>query len=307
MAAHMFAKYHASAFNALTPVQNVMLPEDAWRLLTDEVVDVARERRQGVADLVSRGMVSDAGDLGTHVVEWQEHGDQEAATVSMDGRNRGAFDQASYTLKGAPVPIIHKDFDFDLRKILAARRSGRALDVTEGQLAAQVVAEAEEDMLFNGFSGIQWGGWTIYGYTTVVGRTPEATAKDFGTVTNIHEKFELMLAAGFAANHYGPWLFYVSLTQYNQMLAIIADTGGKTALQLIKEMEGVEDVKFSQRLTDEVIGVEMNRVVVDLAIAEDIRTVQWENPGGFSTGMRVMSAKVPRIKQPAGIIHGTSI
>ncbi|MCH8851087.1 MAG: encapsulin [Planctomycetes bacterium] len=311
MAAHLFAKYHSSVFNSLTPSfgprSNAILPEDSWRLLTDEIVQVARRRLNGVADLVSRGLTSDAGDLGTFVVNWQTVTDQVAASVSMDGRTQQAHDQQVNTLKGAPVPVIHKDFEFDLRSILAARRAGVPLDTSHGVRAGRLVADKEEDMLMNGATSIQWGGFKIDGYTSHDDRLTETTSKDFGTLANVYAKVLLVIDKLNINNHFGPFLVYISTTQFNEAQEIHTDGSGQRGIDRILKIGGVEDVRSSAFLTDELVAVEMLSDVIDLAIAEDLRTVQWDNPGGMSTGMRVFSAKVPRIKDPKGICHGTNI
>lgn len=309
--AHMFAKYHSSPWNALSPRENALLPLEATRLLTDEVIQVARRRLNGVSDLVSRGLTRDAGNVGNYTIQWQTITDLENAEINMDGRAVAPGEQPGYGTAGVPMPIIHKDFELDFRQVMASQNAGAPLDTTLAQRSAQIVADGIENMLFNG-SDLVYAGLPIYGYTTHPNRITETTALGFDTIGNVTAKILLMIAAASAKNHFGPFVLYVSPVQYAEMLAFHTDGSGQTALQRALQIEGLEAIKQSNFLAaGSAVLVEMLATTVQLAIAEDIRTNQWDNPGGLSTGLRIWAAQVPILKVDSasqmGIVHGTGI
>lgn len=329
-AARLYAKQAASTWNWATApfiggkrnpyvandqfgFANSLLGEDDWRILTDEVVQVARKARPAVNDLKSRGLVYPLPDIGVYQVDWQKFSDLEAATVSMSLQGNMQRDQGQFSREGVPIPIIHKDFRFDIRDILASRRGGNPLDTTHISIATQLVAEKEESILMAGDSTIVFQSNTLYGYTTHPNVLTETTSKDFGTASNITDKFALVIAALRLKNHTGPFVVYLHPTQYGEMKAPRTTTDSTTMMEFtLKQHPEIEAIKESQFVTAATgVVVEMNRMNVDLAIAQDVTVVQWDDPSGAAVNIRVMSSMAPRIKTDAaaqaGILYMTAI
>lgn len=169
-------------------------------------------------------------------------------------------------------------------------------------------------MLISG-STVVAGGYPIYGYLTFPDRTVVATAADWGTVALIYPSVLEMVAAEVADFHYGPYMLYVNPTQYAESAQLVgAGAPGVTAQQLIESHPQILALKQDFAVTDgTAIMVDMSAIgqSVDLAIAQDIGTIQWEERGGMVTQFLVFSAQVPRIKSDiegrSGIVIHTGI
>lgn len=292
--------------------QSLLSYED-WLYQTGEIVQVARKARPAINDLMSRGLTMPLPDIGVYQVEWQKFTDLEPAVASMSLQGNMQRDQGQFSRESVPVPIIHKDFRFDIRDILASRRGGAPLDTTHGSIAAQLVSEKAEQILMNGDSTIVFQSSTLYGYTTHPSTLTETTSKDFGTASNITDKFALVIAALRLKNHTGPFVVYLHPTQYGEMKAPRTTTDSTTMMEFtLKQHPEIEAIRESQWVTAATgVVVEMNRATVDLAIAQDVTTVQWDDPDGSGVNMRVMMAVTPRIKADAagqtGVLYMTNI
>jgi hypothetical protein len=284
---------------------NALVPEDSWRQMTADIINVAQKRQSLLPRLAAAGLVDTIDNIGVMITTWHSATDQDAASLSMDGRGR-VYDEQELTLKGAPVPIYHKDFEFGFRQIMTSGNAGADLSLNHGVMAGLKVAQREEEVAMNGAS-VKWGGFTLEGLTNATGRLTEATAQDWGTATNIELKLLAMTDLARTNNHTGPFELWVAVTQFNEMQKRLADGSDATGMSVALGIDGIEAVHPSNDLTDEVVMVEMSPLVVKVGIAEDIRTIQWETPGGFSTVMRVFSAKTLKIFDSTGIVHGTAI
>lgn len=286
------------------------LPVDAERLLEQTIVNVALRTRNAVNDLVSRGKVRALPDIGVITDQWKEISNQDPASVSMELAGGPTDQRQTFTTAGTPIPIIQQKFSFELRELLGAARSGTPLDTTHAARAAQMVAEAEENLLINGKT-LNVGGYSFYGYRTHPQRQTQ-TGADFGTVSNVLVTFNNCMDKLRQANKFGQTIFYVAPTQFAQMLVDHKAESDKTALQRVLELPGVADVKYNPFVPDgEMVGVVMDNEDVDLAIAQNVTSVPWETEGGAIQHWRVFSSLAPRLKKDAanqiGIVHATSI
>jgi uncharacterized linocin/CFP29 family protein len=286
---------------------------DEWKDIDRRVIDVATERLVGIADLISCGLTHNLGSVGLTTSQWDRSSDMTEAQISMSGITTGENDAMVFESQAVPVPIIHKDFELNWRRLEASRRFGTSLDVAQGAIAARVVAEKSEDMLFGGAS-IQVDGNTIYGYTTHPHRNTVTLSEQWTAVgktgAEILADVQAMLAAARADNMHGPFTLYVP-GEYETRLdddynPATSDT--RTIRQRIMQLNGIQDIKVADRLTNHnVLLVQLDSNVVDLAIAQDINTVQWDAKGGLQSMFKVMAIWVPRIKSDydgkSGIVH----
>ena len=79
---HAFAAQDLSV-NALRT--NGLLRKQEWEAFDTAVVEVARQRLNGIADLRAAGLVRDLGGLGVLIDEWESMSDMESASVDMSG------------------------------------------------------------------------------------------------------------------------------------------------------------------------------------------------------------------------------
>ena len=290
-----------------------LLQYDEWKDIDRTVINVATERLVGIADLVSRGLTHTLGSIGQTISLWDKASDMTPAQASMSGVTKGEEDTPAYEYDQVPVPIIHKDFRVNLRRLEASRIFGEGIDQTAAAVAARLVAEKSEDMLFAG-EAIQVDGATIYGYMTHPRRNTVTLVENWTdagkTGLEILADVQAMLAAARADNFFGPFVLYIP-GEYEKVLDDDYAPGtsdNRTIRQRIMQLNGIEEIRVADRLPNHnVILVQLTQDVVDLAIARDITTVQWQQNGGMTEHFKVMAVWVPRLKADfdgrSGIVH----
>lgn len=289
---------------------NALLRKDEWKELDTRIIDIARARLVAVQDLRSNGLTVPLGGLGTLISEYEKLKDMTAADLDMAGVTGGEKDTVGFDLVGVPVPIIHKDYSLNIRRLLSSRNLGNALDTTQAQVASRLVADRIETVLFNG-AGITVDGNLIYGYTNHPDRNTGSAAGDFGTLTNVFPTLNSMVSDAEADNYFGPYFVYVSPIQYGEMRDVYSDGSGQSGIQRV--LEAIPEIKEIKPASDLAAGslvlVTMLPDVVDLAIAQEVTNVQWDEQGGMIQNFKVMAAMTPRIKSDSGnrsgIVHYT--
>jgi uncharacterized linocin/CFP29 family protein len=289
--------------------RNSLLRKDEWLALDSALVGLRPKTINGIFDLMVRGLVYPLGNIGVVIAEWERIYDVQDAEFSMTPETQALEDTLSFDSESVPVPIIHKDFRYELRRLTAARNNGTQLDTTHQEYAGTKVWEAIEGMLFNGVT-MKLGTRQIYGYTSYPHRiTGSLTAAWDGTATPAEMLADVhaMLAAGAAKELSGPYVLYVPLGWLESMREDYNAESGKTVMQRILQNPEIEAIKPTIKLTNSVVMVEMARKTVDMAVASDIVNVEWDERGGMSTRFKVMAAMAPRLKVDgdgtSGIIH----
>lgn len=295
---------------------NALLRKHEWERIDAAVLNINNQIMAGVADLRSHGCIENLGGLGVMISTYELLGDMAAAEVNMSGVTAGNRDRAEFSSASVPVPIIHKDFQLTIRLIEAARRNGSSLQTMQAAVASRKVAQKLEYMLFNGDSTVVASGNSIYGYTTYTNRQTISTSADWGTVANIYSSINAMIAKLVQSNFEPPFMLYVNPVQWTEALA----TGGvdtiQTSLDRVRRAyQGIlEDVKMSFALTaGQAVMVKLTPDVIDMAVGQDITTVEWNEMGGMVGNFKVMACAAPRPKSTAdgvtgcGIVHHTGI
>lgn len=293
-----------------------LLQYQEWLDIDRRVVEVAVDRLVAIQDLTGRGLTHNLGSIGQTVSLWDRSSDMTQADISMSGVTKGEEDTPAFDTDQVPVPIVHKDFRVNIRRLEASRRFGEGIDTMAAEISSRLISERSEDMLFSGES-IKVEGGTIYGYTN----HPQRNTYDIGTswtdtgVTgqDILEDVRGMLQAARNDNYYGPFVLYIPGEYETKMDEDYKDGASagdtRTIRQRILQLNGIEDMKVADRLDDDnLVLVQMTRDVVDLAIAQDITTVQWSVDGGMQERFKVMAVWVPRVKRDydgkSGVVHG---
>lgn len=288
-----------------------LLRYDEWKDIDRTVIEAATLRMVGLSDLRARGLVHNLGSIGQTISLWESQSDMTEADISMSAITRGEKDTPAYDTQQVPVPIVHKDFSVELRRLTASRAFGASIDVTAASIAGRVVAERSEKMLFLG-APVKVNGATIYGYLTHPNRNTIDLAENWDlaatTGADILDDVQQMLAASRADKHYGPWVLYIPGTYEGRMGDDYRDQDNRTIRQRILDLGSILEIKVADFLpANNVVLVQMTPDVVDLAIAQDITTVQWSIMGGMQEEFKVMAVWVPRIKADfsgnSGIVH----
>ena len=304
------ARLLANGMNVNSLRTNDVLRKDEWVHYDTAIVEIARERLIGVADLLSRGLRYDLPNaLGTTKLEWEKISDMDPADLSMSGVTPGSRDRQTFELESMPIPLVHKDFSINIRTLLASRTTGQSLDVTQAAMASRLVSERIENILFNGATVGGTNG-TIYGYLTAPDRNTGAVTATWATATGEQIVTDVirMIDAAVADNMYGPYMLYVPVSIYTKMGNDFKANSDKTIIQRVKEIPGIIDVRPSSRfIAPNVVLVQMTTDVVDMVVGQQPTAIMWDSNGGMTTNFKVMSIMVPRIKSDmqgqSGIVH----
>lgn len=293
-----------------------VLRKDEWKQYDQAIVDVARSRLVGVGDLLNAGLRFDLTNaMGTTILEWEQVSDMNDAEISMSGVTEGQNDTVTFNLDQLPIPIVHKDFNINIRKLEASRSTGQSLDTTQARISARKVAELNETILFDGSSMVFGGGKTIQGYTNATNRNTGSLTADWALVGTTGEQILddilAMRGALVADNMFGPYMVYVPIDYDNKLDEDFKAASDKSIRQRLSEVSGLIDIKPSNNLTGggsgEVIMVQFTDEVVDMVVGQQPANVQWEGLGGFVTYFKVLSILVPRVRNDillqSGIAH----
>jgi uncharacterized linocin/CFP29 family protein len=288
-----------------------LLRIDEWKDIDRTVIEASTQRLIGIGDLQAAGLTYNLGSIGVTMSLYEKAGDMTAADVSMSGTREGEKDKPAFDQGSVPVPIIHKDWFLNIRPLEASRRFGGGLDVTGAAIAGRVVAEKSEEILFNGAPSINVGGATIPGYTTHPNRNTVDMVNSWAgaaTSAQIFADVQSMLAAARADGFYGPFNLYIPGDAQGKFDNDWKTDGDRTLRERVLSLEGISQIKIADKLaSDNVVLVQMTRDVVDLAIAQDVTTLQWPVMGGMEFQYKTMAVWVPRIKaefsNKSGVVH----
>lgn len=303
------------------PIQtNATLRKDEWVDLEDQIIEAARERLVIVEDLRSAGLTYNVGGLGTIISEWEQASEMTDAEVTMDGETATSKDRQAFGLNGVPIPMVMKDFSIGERMLMASRQRGASLDVTQGTEAARAVARVSESIVFNGAnigaSNSAGSSYTVPGLTNFSGRATY-TISDWSDGSGVSPQtiFSEILAMvqqlETEERRYGPFTLYVPGEYAYRFREDFKEYSDKTLMERVTDEDVIDNVRISDTLTDgNVVMVEMNRGVIDLAVASDLTTVQWQSGSGFTNHFKTFAAWAPRLKADydgrTGIMHGST-
>jgi uncharacterized linocin/CFP29 family protein len=287
------------------------LRRDAWTQFDNTVVEISRHELMGVGDLMSRGLTYNVPNaMGVTRIEWERMGDMGPAEMNMAGVTEGRTDTLGFDLVGMPLPIVHKDFWINIRKLEASRNAGMPLDTTQAGICARKVSERIESMLFMGDTSLGSNN-AIYGYATAPNRITGSTTVSWATATGAQIIADViaMIAAANAVEMRGPFMFYVSYAAMSNLGNDFKAESDRTILNRILEIPGVAGIKSSFYVpnSDTVFAVQMTSDVVDIVDGIQPTVVQWESLGGMRQNFKVLAIMVPRVKSSitgqSGIIH----
>jgi len=310
-----FINVNGKAVEYSNLAMNATLRKDEWQEIDSAVLEVAQERLVGVRDLLQAGLLKTLSQgIGATVFQWETVSDFDEAGVSMDAVTDHVGDRPKFKLESMPVPVIHKEFEFNSRQLDASRNRGETLDVTSVRSATRQVTEKQEDMLFNGADSFTFDGGSLYGYTTFPQRNSVTSAdgKKWDDPAKTGEEILAdvlaLITANDNANHFMDSKLYIPRA-YDRVLDndFKADSD-KTIRQRLLEIRGIMGIEPADRLTaDQVVLVEMNREVVQLVQGMPLTTVQWSENFGFREKFKVMIIQVPNLRADqngqTGIAH----
>lgn len=304
-----------ASYEAIQVNSGATLRREEWQQLDTAVINVARHRLGGIADLEAHGLVFNLGNaMGTTVLEYHDVSDAFEAELTMDGVTRSLGDRINYGAKYLPIPIIHVDYEINARVLAASRSLGNALDTTQAEVAARKVMEKLERMLFTNET-YAFGGGTIYSYVNHPNRNPVTFLAPWNgsgvTGANIVANVLEMKQESIDDHHYGPWVLYIP-TAYETVLDSDYDpvTPGTTIRERIMKIDGITSIKVIDTLpVHTVLLVQMTSNVVRLVKGMAVQNVEWTTEGRFINKYKVMTIQVPQVRADyngrSGIVHAS--
>jgi hypothetical protein len=281
------------------------LRKEEWVHYDQALVEEGKIRLRGIADLQAAGLTIPVPNaMGKTVFQWEKVSDMNPAEVSLSGMARTEDDRIEFDIANLPLPIIHKDFNLNLRTLAASRTTGETLDTTQARIAGRLVAEQLEAMLFVG--GKTFGGNTIYGYLNHPDINPvdfsDNYAWDHASKTG-ETIFTDVLNAKKALEvdrFFGPYWLYVPSAYSAFIERDFKAASDKSVRTRLMEIDGIQSIKVCDQLTaDNVVLVQATRDVVALVDGEPLQTIQWDIEGGFVVKFKAFQIAVPLIRSDA--------
>jgi uncharacterized linocin/CFP29 family protein len=295
-------------FNALRT--NAVLLRDEWKAFDTTIVDITRENLVAVAEVMNRGLVYALPNaLGSLTLEWQEVLDDLVdAEVSMSGLVESTKDRLSFGTRSMPIPIIHKEFFYNLRFLEAARRNGRAVDTEHAAIATRKVAEKVEGILFNGLAIAQSQG-IIYGLLNHPDRNTGA-GLNFATATGEQIVTQVIAMLGVMGTKYmnGPFVLFIPLGAEAHLGDDYKAGSDRTIFERLMAIPKLGKIVATPKLTGtNVLLVQMTSDVVQMIDGMQPTMVEWETRGGFEFNFKIVAIMLPRIRSSgnkvSGIVH----
>jgi len=285
-----------------------VLRKDEWIQFDEALVQIARQRLVGVGDLLNAGLRFDiANALGTTRLEWERISDMEPAELSMSGVKEGEVDRVTFDLQSIPLPIIHKDFNLNIRALEASRKLGQPLDTTQVTLSTRLVTEKIEDILFNGATIASTNG-TIFGYLNAPDRNTGALTKAWNTPATGAEILTDVIAMTDdlrAANMFGPYGIYVPLNYWGTLQDDHKANSDRSILERILALVDISFVRPSSNISgNNVIMVQLSPDVVQEVVGMEPTVLEWEGHGGMVSHFKVMAIMIPRVRSDLALQSG---
>jgi hypothetical protein len=297
------------------------LTKDEWIMLESRVIAAARPRLKAWADLAAASPYNFDG-FGTLLLEHQTASDEGEAVVDMDMLAEEKNFDPKFNLEAVPLPITHAGWWLSKRRLEVSRRMGAPLDTMMAEMAGRRIAEKVEKTTIGVITGITYGRTadygrapTVYGFTNFPSRITKTnmTAPTGSNGTAVLSSWLALRDLLYAANHYGPFMVYVSndWDQYLDNLFSTTEPSAGTLRSRLMEVVGITDIRRLDYLTNAftVLMVEMDPMTARAITGMPLTTVQWEEQGGFLLKFRTLAIMVAQLFADfagnCGLAHGT--
>ncbi len=288
-------------FNINALRTNDVLRKDEWKQIDNVLIEVGRKRLVLVNELNNRGLTHSIGNgLGTTILEWEQVTDMDPADVSMSGITEGEKDILEFNLQSMPLPIIHKDFNINIRKLRASQKTGQSLDLAQAEMASTLVMEQIEAMAFAGHA-TRVGASQIYGLLTEPNRNTGSVTNNWDLVgTSGEDKLGdvLDMIDALQTDHmYGPYGLWVPQIAHTFLQQDFKANSDKSQMSRLLETVDLEFIKPSRDITaGSIVMHQLSRDVLDEVIGLEPTMVQWETNGGMTMNFKVMAIMIPRAR-----------
>ena len=301
-------------------VNAATLRRDEWKLLDEALMEVRQERITGFDYIVNKGLVKTLNNpMGTTVMEWHSISDSQEAVMTMDGVTRGQGDRSVYKHHYLPIPIMHVDYEINMRALETSRNMGDGFDVTEAQHAARRIREKKESLIFTDVT-YSYGDTdsnsrnSIYSFVNYPDRNEVTLSANWDasgkTAAQIKEDVVRMKDALIAKRFYGPYTLFIP-TAYDSILDedyAVSGSSLMTIRQRLLQINNIEEIVVVDQLpANNVLLVQMTPDVIRIINGLPLQNIQWETEGNFVVKNKVIEIAVPQIRSDfdgrCGIAH----
>jgi len=302
---------------------NSSLEYEEWKQISDRIIKVRNQKLNVVNQIRSEGLTKPL-SLAVMTDEWQTVDEIDGeASVDMNPGTATEGSDVVYGRNGAPLPIIHMDWQIDRRQLDVSRNQGTGVDTLVASQLTRKVSERLELLALNGWQ-VGYDGYTMDGFRTFSDRNTYAGSSwtdDTSDAEDIRNDTINIIETLEDDEFDGPYNFVFSKPQYRALRNTIADFGSgnpgdENMRERLQDEFGDEIGEISWAGTSylpegEVIAYEPSPDVVELGVAEDIQPVEWETPSGWTTKMKIFAAMNVELKSTAdnqcGIVHATGM
>lgn len=275
---------------------NSALPADSWEEMDDAMYRAETDTLGLVSALRSAGLTSEA-SIYNEELTWSRVDTSHSATISMSPETETDEGAPTYGKQGVPLPIIHSDYSIGWRT-----QGESSLEPLNAYGASWTVNKAAEHITLYGWKpSIGGDGYSLYGFTNF----PDAgngTLGDWTTdPTNARSDIRAMIQQikteqNHAPGNVGYWLWLSSdLDDRLDDLIDPATADSPTVRERLNGLSGLSRIDMTDALeAGSALMFRPTMNVVDLALAEDLQTVQWGDQ--WRDRYKVLLAMTPRIK-----------
>ena len=295
-----FGTLQTNSFNGNALRQNTKLPEDAWDLIDDTIMQVATRRTQAIDRLQNANLINREVDDYALTYNWDVMSDTGDAEQSMSGHTRTDEDMEDFDQDGVPLIVTSKDFRIADRKLNAIQAGRVSVDTHIVSQKARKVIETLEDTIFNG-AGITYQGKSaegLIGFADAVESSGDITGAWDTNSGDIYEDVKIIRDSIKDMHYYGPFTLFVSSDVYSAM--DIPDPEGSGDLELLERVAGIsaieEVVEADVLSSGQGVMVQLTPDVIELAQQMDVQTIEWQSGDELVNLYKVMAIMSPAVK-----------
>ena len=290
------------------------LRKDEWLQIDAAVLEVAQKGTPFVDYCMRHGLTFNLNDaIGTMELGYEVVSDMNGAYISMDGAVKGNDDTVQYDIRYMPIPIIQKEWTLNLRRLMASRKKGEALDVVQLRIGAKKVKQYIEHLFVNGEyknNGQVLQGLTKFEFRNVGGAGKgiwSSTTKTGAAIfADVQEMIRTAKDKGFK-NGYTFDLFIPSA--YEDRLDQDYATGyPKSIRERLAEIGSLGEIIVVDELAENnVVLLPRSKEVVEAVLGMPMTVTEDANSKGYIRTYNIQEITLPRFKadynKDCGIVH----